>query len=202
MRAVARSRCGEAHERKPAARAKQARGQSMNYRSSIGAAAVAAALLMTSMAAPAFDDAKYPDLSGQWVAVRLGVAGPTGVRPDQALGPGAAGAVDARVSEGPGGQRRRTSQRQPGQLAVRRLLPPDRHAGDDDALSSDGNRGAAGHHLHPDRSHAPIPPQDLHRRARHGRRTSRRASAAIPSANGSIRMATASTTCSRSRPAS
>src|SRR4029453_6268477 len=49
-------------------------GQNMRHRSSIGAA-VAAALVMTSFAAQAFDDAKYPDLSGQWVAVRLGVRG-------------------------------------------------------------------------------------------------------------------------------
>jgi hypothetical protein len=47
----------------------------MNYRTAIGAAAVVTALLMTSVAAQAFDDAKYPDLSGQWVAVRLGVRG-------------------------------------------------------------------------------------------------------------------------------
>src|ERR1700704_1607934 len=32
----------------------------------IGASAVAAALLMTVAGACAFDDAKYPDLSGQW----------------------------------------------------------------------------------------------------------------------------------------
>jgi hypothetical protein len=30
---------------------------------------------MTTVAAQAFDDTKYPDLSGQWVAVRLGVRG-------------------------------------------------------------------------------------------------------------------------------
>src|SRR6266576_1645684 len=47
----------------------------MRHRSSIGAAAVTAALLMTSLAAQAFDDAKYPDLAGQWVAIRLGVRG-------------------------------------------------------------------------------------------------------------------------------
>ena len=157
--------------------------------------------VMTSIAAQAFDDAKYPDLPAN--GSRSGSAsGPAGFRPDQALGPRPAGAVDARISEGAGGQHRRAGQRQPGQLAVRCLLPPARHAGDDDALSSDGNRGAAGDHLHPDRSHPPIPPPDLHRRARHGRRNSRRASAAIPSANGSIPTATASTTCSRSRPAS
>src|SRR5437763_132664 len=51
-------------------------------------------------------------------------------------------------------------------LAVRRLLPPDRHAGDDDALSSDGSRGDAGGYLYSDRSHPPIPPPDLYRRSR------------------------------------
>ena len=60
----------------------------MNYRSAIGAAAVVAALLMTSMAAQAFDDAKYPDLSGQWVAVRLGVRGQPAFDPTKPWGLG------------------------------------------------------------------------------------------------------------------
>src|SRR3954468_11874121 len=38
----------------------------MLYRSSIGAIAWAAALVATIAAAPAFDDTKYPDWSGQW----------------------------------------------------------------------------------------------------------------------------------------
>ena len=60
----------------------------MNYRSSIGTGAVMAALLMTSMAASAFDDAKYPDLSGQWVAVRLGVRGQPAFDPTKPWGLG------------------------------------------------------------------------------------------------------------------
>jgi hypothetical protein len=60
----------------------------MLYRSSIGAAALVAALLTTSMAARAFEDAKYPDLSGQWVAVRLGVGGQLAFDPTKPWGRG------------------------------------------------------------------------------------------------------------------
>src|ERR1700704_2227042 len=60
----------------------------MRHRSSIGAAAMTAALLMTSLAALAFDDAKYPDLSGQWVAVRLGVRGQPAFDPAKPWGLG------------------------------------------------------------------------------------------------------------------
>src|SRR5436190_490242 len=63
-------------------------GQSMNYRRALGAAVVAAALLTTSMAAQAFDDSKYPDLSGQWVAVRLGVRGQPAFDPSKPWGLG------------------------------------------------------------------------------------------------------------------
>src|SRR5262245_61489400 len=60
----------------------------MTYRSPIGPTVVVAALLTTSMAALAFDDAKYPDLSGQWVAVRLGVRGQPAFDPTKPWGPG------------------------------------------------------------------------------------------------------------------
>src|SRR5262252_3533005 len=60
----------------------------MRHRSSIGAAALTAALLMTALAAQAFDDAKYPDLSGQWVAVRLGVRGQPAFDPTKPWGRG------------------------------------------------------------------------------------------------------------------
>jgi hypothetical protein len=60
----------------------------MKYRSSIGIAAMTAALLMTAPAAQAFDDAKYPDLSGQWVAVRLGVRGQPAFDPTRPWGLG------------------------------------------------------------------------------------------------------------------
>src|SRR5215831_15630789 len=63
-------------------------GQSMNYRRAIAAAAVLAAVLATSMTAQAFDDAKYPDLSGQWVAVRLGVRGQPAFDPTKPWGLG------------------------------------------------------------------------------------------------------------------
>src|SRR5277367_1731351 len=60
----------------------------MKYRSAIGATAVVVVLSMTSMAAQAFDDAKYPDLSGQWVAVRLGVRGQPAYDPTKPWGLG------------------------------------------------------------------------------------------------------------------
>src|SRR5438309_5493840 len=60
----------------------------MNDRSSIGRAAVVAALLMTSTGAQAFDDAKYPDLSGQWTGVRLGVRGQPAFDPTKPWGLG------------------------------------------------------------------------------------------------------------------
>ena len=60
----------------------------MRHRSSIRAAAITAAVLMTSFAAQAFDDAKYPDLSGQWVAVRLGVRGQPAFDPTKPWGLG------------------------------------------------------------------------------------------------------------------
>src|SRR5882762_4082696 len=60
----------------------------MRHRSSIRAAAITAAVLMTSFAAQAFDDAKYPDLSGQWVAVRLGVRGQPAFDPSKPWGLG------------------------------------------------------------------------------------------------------------------
>jgi len=60
----------------------------MRYRIALGLAAVVAALLLTSMAASAFDDAKYPDFSGQWVAVRLGVRGQPAFDPTKPWGRG------------------------------------------------------------------------------------------------------------------
>jgi hypothetical protein len=62
----------------------------MGYRGPTGTAlaAAVAALLMTSIAASAFDDAKYPDLSGQWVAVRLGVEGQAAFDPTRPWGLG------------------------------------------------------------------------------------------------------------------
>ncbi len=48
----------------------------MRFRASIATATLATALFVSVTTLQAFDDAKYPDLSGQWIAVRLGVAGP------------------------------------------------------------------------------------------------------------------------------
>ncbi len=53
------------------------------------AAGVFAALLVTSTAAQAFDDAQYPDLSGQWMAVRVpGVRGQPAFDPTKPWGLG------------------------------------------------------------------------------------------------------------------
>jgi hypothetical protein len=60
----------------------------MSCQSAIGAAVFVAALLMTSSAVQAFDDAKYPDLSGQWLAVRLGVRGQPAFDPTRPWGLG------------------------------------------------------------------------------------------------------------------
>jgi len=60
----------------------------MCYRNLIGGS-VFAALLTVSMTAQAFDDAKYPDFSGQWVAVRIpGVKGQPAFDPTKPWGLG------------------------------------------------------------------------------------------------------------------
>jgi hypothetical protein len=60
----------------------------MTDRSAMRAAAVLAVLAITSATAEAFDEAKYPDLSGQWVAVRLGVRGQPAFDPTKPWGLG------------------------------------------------------------------------------------------------------------------
>jgi hypothetical protein len=61
----------------------------MLFRKSLGPMAVAAALLSVSVAANAFDDAKFPDLSGQWVAVRVrGLGGQPAFDPTKPWGRG------------------------------------------------------------------------------------------------------------------
>src|ERR1700674_3730757 len=55
----------------------------MLYRSSIGAVALAAALLTTLAGARAFDDTKYPDLRGAWDRT----AAPQWVQPGQKPAP-------------------------------------------------------------------------------------------------------------------
>ena len=59
----------------------------MKYQSSICAAAVAIGLA-TASAAQDFDDATYPDLSGQWVAVRFAVDGQPAFDPTKPWGLG------------------------------------------------------------------------------------------------------------------
>jgi hypothetical protein len=60
----------------------------MTDRSSLGALAFAAALFAIVTAAQAFDDAKYLDLSGKWIAVRLAVGGQPGFDPTKPWGLG------------------------------------------------------------------------------------------------------------------
>ena len=50
------------------------------------AAVAAVALFMSVAVAEAFDDAKYPDFSGQWRAIRLGVGGQPAFDPTKAWG--------------------------------------------------------------------------------------------------------------------
>jgi hypothetical protein len=60
----------------------------MLYRNLIGAG-ILTALLMASMPVQAFDDAKYPDLNGQWIAVRVpGVTGQPAFDPTKPWGRG------------------------------------------------------------------------------------------------------------------
>lgn len=60
----------------------------MHIQSGIAAAVVAALLTLPCTGASAFDDEKYPDLSGQWVAVRLGVRGQPAFDPSKPWGLG------------------------------------------------------------------------------------------------------------------
>ena len=61
----------------------------MRHRCALGAVTLAAALLTTLAASRAFDDAKYPDLSGQWIGARIpGVGGQPGFDPARPWGLG------------------------------------------------------------------------------------------------------------------
>jgi hypothetical protein len=64
-------------------------GENMLCRNAISAFALAGALAVTLTAAQAFDDSKYPDLSGQWLGVRIpGVGGQPGFDPTKPWGLG------------------------------------------------------------------------------------------------------------------
>src|SRR5712671_1160995 len=99
--------------------------------------------------------------------------GPAGVRSDQGLGTRPAGAADAGISEGAGGEPRRSEEWRPGQLASRRFLPAARHAGHDDAFPADGSDRAAGDDLYPHRSHPRVVTPNLYRRTRLAKGTHR-----------------------------
>jgi hypothetical protein len=60
----------------------------MPYRRSVGALALAACLCWSLAGARAFDDATYPDLSGQWLRVNLGKGGQITFDPTKAWGLG------------------------------------------------------------------------------------------------------------------
>jgi hypothetical protein len=61
----------------------------MRHRRATGAITLAAALLTTLTATRAFDDAKYPDLSGQWIGARIpGIGGQPGFDPARPWGLG------------------------------------------------------------------------------------------------------------------
>src|SRR5246127_2149329 len=60
----------------------------MRFCASIATTALATALFASVTSLQAFDDAKYPDLSGQWTAVRLGVRGQPAFDPTKPWGLG------------------------------------------------------------------------------------------------------------------
>src|SRR5260221_3933283 len=60
----------------------------MRFRASIATATLATAFFVSVATLQAFDDAKYPDLSGQWTAVRLGVRGQPAFDPTKPWGLG------------------------------------------------------------------------------------------------------------------
>jgi hypothetical protein len=65
------------------------KGENMRCRNAISAVALAGALAATLTVARAFDDSKYPDLSGQWTGVRIpGVGGQPGFDPYKPWGLG------------------------------------------------------------------------------------------------------------------
>src|SRR5262249_53206700 len=60
----------------------------MRFRASIAMATLATAFFVSFATLQAFDDAKYPDVSGQWTAVRLGVRGQPAFDPTKPWGLG------------------------------------------------------------------------------------------------------------------
>src|SRR5260221_14596077 len=60
----------------------------MRFRASIATATLATAFFVSVATLQAFDDAKYPDLAGQWLAVRLGVRGQPAFDPTKGWGLG------------------------------------------------------------------------------------------------------------------
>ncbi len=168
----------------------------MFYRSSTGAFALAAALMMTLGGAQAADDAKYPNWKGQWDTINPRLGGQTRqVRSQQGVRTGAAGAADAGVSEDPRGKHGRPGQGRAGQFHRPCPLRAGRHA-EHDVGAGGGIHRHAGNHLYFGRTPTCA---EFSPTAAPGRRTWSRPIRATRSANGSTRTATASTTCSKSR---
>jgi len=103
----------------------------MLFRGSISTIAVAA--LVTSIAtAQAFDDAKYPDLSGLWRAVNLGVGGQAAFDPTKPWGRGQQAPLTPEYQAIHEASLADQANGGPGQLVFRLPVHAARHAGDDE----------------------------------------------------------------------
>jgi hypothetical protein len=172
----------------------------MLCRAVIAATTLAATLLVSIATLQAFDDTKYPDLSGQWTAVRLGVRGqpafdptkPWGLGQEAPLTPEYQKVLEASLEDqkngGQGNWRPGDACLPPGMPAMMTLyqameiivLPETTYIRTDHTHESFRRiytMGAPGRRL---RSNRPL--------------------WATPSGNGSMKMATANTTRSKSRP--
>src|ERR1700693_497995 len=135
----------------------------MLFRGLIGAAAVMAVLTAASDGARAFDDAKYPNLKGQWLRARppAGVTGQAPFDPDKSWGlaqqapltPEYRKILEASLADqAAGGQ---------GSWPSAKCLAVG-NAGDHGPVPADGVHRPAGSHLRPDRSQPRYPPANFH----------------------------------------
>ena len=127
----------------------------------VGAIALAATLLATTGMVRAFDDGKYPDLSGAWertggAAPRFDTSKPRGLTQEPPLTPEYMSSLQGQPGR-PGGRRAGRSHR----LQV----PALGHAGHDERLRADPDRHPARDHLHADRRRQQLVSTNLHRRA-------------------------------------
>src|SRR6516225_3776051 len=108
-----------------------------------GAVALTAALMMAASPAAAFDETKYPDLSGQSQAA----GGRQSMGPDQASRSRPAAAPHAGISGRVRGQHGRPARGWAGQRSVVALRPL-RHAAHHDGRLQHGDHHQAGHHAY------------------------------------------------------